>query len=305
MMKTGFDVPILFIVFNRPDTTARVWETLRTLKPTKLFVAADGARSAEEFERCELTRRIVSTPDWDCDFHKLFRQENVGLKGAVAGALDWFFENVEEGIVLEDDCLAHPDFFFYCRHFLERFRDDERVYHIGGNNWQNGKRVGPWSAYFSLYPHIWGWATWRRAWKLMDLEMKLWPEFRDAGMMRELFVHPVVARWWEERLERVWRGAIRGAWSYHWGFAGWVHGKLSLTPNVNLVSNIGFGKYGTNTVGSRHHHMAAVPVHPLPSPYTVPPFYIPHRSADFRTFKHIFKPNYYIKLINKINEWRG
>ena len=304
MNKSEFNTPLLFVVFNRPDTTTRVWETIRKLKPSKLYIAADGPRNPDEAARCELTRQIVSLPDWECDLHTLFRKENAGLKKAIAEALDWFFHNEEEGIILEDDCLAHPDFFLYCQYFLDKFRNDERIYHIGGNNWQNGVSIGPWSAYYSLYPHIWGWATWRRAWKLMDLEMKAWPEFRDAGMMRELFPHNAVARWWEDRLERVWRGAIRGAWSYHWGFSGWVNGKLSLTPNVNLVSNIGFGKYGTNTVGARRHHMAAVPIRPLPPPYSVPPFFVPHRSADMRTFRRIFSPNYFVKLVNKINEWR-
>ncbi|MCS7085222.1 MAG: glycosyltransferase family 2 protein [Bacteroidia bacterium] len=297
------EIPILFIVFNRPDTTARVWETLRTLRPKRLFVAADGPRNAREAENCEQTRAIVRSPDWDCDLKKLFREYNAGLKRAVVEALDWFFDNVEEGVVLEDDCLAHPDFFRFCAAMLERFRDDDRVYHIGGNNWQRGRRVGTWSAYFSLYPHIWGWATWRRAWKLMDAEMRLWPSFRDAGMMRELFPHPTVARWWQNRLERVWRGEFPGAWSYQWTFAGWVNGKLSLTPNVNLVSNIGFGRQGTHTLGSRRHHLAAAPVAPLPAPYTAPPFFVPCRSADLRAFRYVFKPNYGIKLLNKIHQW--
>lgn len=157
--------PVLFLVFNRPDVTQRVFDAIRQARPPKLYVAADGPRKdkAGEAERCKAVQNIVSMVDWPCEINKLIRDENLGCKIAVSGAIDWFFRQEPEGIILEDDCLPHPDFFLYCDELLEKYRDDERVGLISGTalgdirakNFISGDE----DFIFNRYPSIWGWAS--------------------------------------------------------------------------------------------------------------------------------------------------
>ena len=157
---------VLFVIFRRPEATARVFEAIRRARPSRLFVAADGPRPGrqDEAELCRQTRAVVERVDWPCQVVTRFQETNQGIKEGVTGAISWFFSQVDEGIILEDDCLPHPDFFPYCAALLKQYRDDERVFHVGGNNFQPKSRVMAESYYFSRYNHIWGWATWKRAW---------------------------------------------------------------------------------------------------------------------------------------------
>ena len=159
-MEKEFSIPILFLVFNRPETTALVFQEIRKVRPQQLFVAADGPRPDRtgEAEKCAEVKKIVAAVDWPCEVKTLFRDNNLGCRVAVSSAINWFFENVEEGIILEDDCLPHPDFFRFCNELLDYYRNDERIMHIGGNNFQFVNKYGKSSYYFSHYAHIWGWA---------------------------------------------------------------------------------------------------------------------------------------------------
>jgi len=174
--------PILFLVFNRPDTTKIVFDEIKKSQPKKLFIAADGPRNGnyEDTENCEIVREIVTGVDWDCDVHTLFRKKNLGCKHAISGALDWFFSNVEDGIILEDDTLPHPKFFRFCEELIARYRNQKNIIAISGDNFQHGKRRGENSYYFSKYVHIWGWATWKRAWELYDVNMKEWAHLKST-----------------------------------------------------------------------------------------------------------------------------
>jgi hypothetical protein len=242
-------VPVLFIIFNRPDTTKKVFEAIRKYRPNELFIAADGPRENKpgEKERCEEARKITEQIDWPCEAKRLYRDKNFGCKLAVSGAIDWFFENVEEGIILEDDCLPDQTFFKFCEQMLVRYRDDHRVMHISGDNFQNGVHRGEKEAsyYFSKYPHIWGWATWRRAWKKYDVKIKSWGEVKKdlkiinlSGLWAKLY--------WKVIFDLVNRGKI-DTWDYQWLYACWINGGKTITPNINLVRNIGFWEQATHT----------------------------------------------------------
>jgi hypothetical protein len=177
--RSNYNVaPILFLVFNRPETTARVFEAIRNAKPSRLYIAADGPRDFiyNEYAVCAKTREIASRVDWDCDVETLFRAENLGCKAAVSSAISWFFSHEEEGIILEDDCLPCESFFYFTTILLEKYRHDERIAHIAGSNFQDGKKVGDGSYYFSDLYNIWGWATWKRVWKDYDAELRLLDE---------------------------------------------------------------------------------------------------------------------------------
>lgn len=250
-MQNVKDVPILFIVFNRPDTTRRVFEAIAEAKPRRLFIAADGPRPhiAGEVENCAETRSILSSVDWECDVSTLFREENLGCKVAVSSAITWFFEQVEAGIILEDDCLPSSSFFPFCAELLERYAHDERIMMIFGDNFQDGIQRGNASYYFSRIFHIWGWATWRRAWELHDMEMGLVSDFREQNIIHDIFTDQNIALHWIEAFTCV-RTGIINTWDYPWVYSCLVQHGLSIVPNVNLVSNIGFGSGGSHTTNA-------------------------------------------------------
>ena len=170
-----FQTPILFLIFNRPDTTKLVFESIKRIKPAKLYIAADGARKHKVGEDllCKETRSIIDLIDWECEIKTLLRTENLGCKIAVSSAIDWFFENEEQGIILEDDCLPNESFFNFCEQLLNQFKENKEIMHISGNNFQDGITRGDGSFYFSKYNHIWGWATWKRAWKLYNVKLEI------------------------------------------------------------------------------------------------------------------------------------
>jgi hypothetical protein len=242
---------VLFLVFNRPETTAQVFEAIRKAKPPRLYVAADGARVTREgeAERVAKVRMIATAVDWSCEVKTLFREENLGCKYAVSGGITWFFEHEEQGIILEDDCLPHPDFFIFCETLLDRYTRDERVSVITGNNFQNGQQRGGASYYFSKYNHCWGWATWRHAWLQYQGDLPFWREWSQSSNWERIMPDPVEQKYWNRIFERVCAGQI-DSWAYPWAGSVWYRGGLTATPNVNLVSNIGFGPDSTHTTSA-------------------------------------------------------
>ena len=160
------NVPVLFLIFKRPDTTQRVFEAIKKAKPKQLFISADGGRNEEEKKSCNALREaIVAQIDWDCELKTLFRENNLGCKMAVSSGISWFFEEVEQGIILEDDCLPNESFFKFCETMLEKYKDDQSIWHIGANNFQDSIKRGDADYFFSMYSHIWGWASWRDRWQ--------------------------------------------------------------------------------------------------------------------------------------------
>jgi len=239
-----FKTPVLFLIFNRPETTEKVFETIRKQKPQYLYVAADGPRIDKEgeAEKCRQTREIINKIDWDCEVKTLFREENLGCKIAVSSAISWFFENVEEGIILEDDCLPSKSFFNYCEILLEKYRNDTRIMHISAEN-PIDDSFGESSYYFSKIPHIWGWATWKRAWKKYDVDFQNYNDFIKNNHIENVFPEKYVQKYWNKIFSRVKDGKIN-TWDYQWTYALFINNGLSINPNLNMVSNIGFGVEG-------------------------------------------------------------
>jgi len=242
--------PVLFLIFNRPDTTQKVFNAIRQAKPKQLFVAADGLREDKEGEKekCEQARKIIEQVDWDCEVKTLFRDKNLGCKIAVSSAIDWFFENVEEGIILEDDCLPSQSFFWFCQELLKYYRNDARIMHISGDNFQFGRIRGEGSYYFSKYAHIWGWATWRKAWGCFDVNMKSFKKFKKEAQINNVFNIKQQKKYWMKIFQRVYDDKIN-TWDYTWVYTCFINSGLCIMPNINLVSNIGFGIESTHTQG--------------------------------------------------------
>ncbi|MEI7595854.1 MAG: nucleotide-diphospho-sugar transferase [Bacteroidota bacterium] len=231
-----FNTPILFLIFNRPDVTTQVFAKIREVKPKYLYIAADGPRKERDNEiaLCEETRKLVlNTIDWDCEVKTLFRENNLGCGLAVSGAITWFFENVEEGIVLEDDCLPDLSFFRYSEEMLSKYRYDEKVMHIGGNFYKYPFKIT--SSFFKTrYVNVWGWATWRRAWNNYSLILD---EKYDS-----LFVeNNIINQYWRNIIKELRDNRI-DTWDYQWFFSVKLNGGCSISPNVNLIKNIGFAR---------------------------------------------------------------
>jgi hypothetical protein len=244
----SFSTPIAFIIFNRPDTTARVFETIRQAQPEKLLVVADGPRAErqEEAEKCAKTRAIIDRVDWDCQVLTNYSDINLGCKRRVSSGIDWVFSQVEEAIILEDDCLPAPSFFQFCQTLLEYYRHDDRISMIGGTNYQQGHSRTDYSYYFSKYAHIWGWATWRRAWRDYDVNIATWPECRQHHLLQATFCDRYEQKSWEDAFDCIYAGEI-DTWDYQWVYTCFSQHRLSIVPNRNLISNIGFGAGATHT----------------------------------------------------------
>lgn len=238
-----FETPILFLIFNRPDTTKIVFEKIKEQKPKHFYIAADGPRSGKENEaqKCEEARSIINEIDWDCEVKTLFREENLGCKRAVSDSITWFFDNVDEGIILEDDCLPSESFFSYCEEMLEKYRNDTRIMHISGEN-PIDEKCNDESYYFSKIPHIWGWASWKRAWVKYDVEFQNFDKFIENNVINDIFEKKEAQKYWNKIFLRVKEGKIN-TWDYQWTYALFVNNGLSINPNKNLVSNIGFGRF--------------------------------------------------------------
>ena len=270
--------PVLFLVFNRPDVTAKVFEAIRAAQPPRLYVAADGPRPDKtgEAERVAQTRQIATAVDWPCEVHTLFRDENLGCKMAVSGAITWFFEHEERGIILEDDCLPAPSFFPYCEALLERYKDDTRIWHISGTNPLTTAAPVSNEYHFSRYCRIWGWATWRRAWSMYDVTMADWPAAQQSELLASL-LSPRSARHHRTVFSRTHSGKI-DTWDYQWFFVQLRQG-LSIDPGANLISNLGFGETATHTFDPDN-PFSQLPTGEMHFPLQEPPAFHPDARRD-------------------------
>jgi hypothetical protein len=274
------ETAVLLLIFRRPGATARVMEAIRAAQPTRLYVAADGARDrAGEAEECAEARRIATAVDWPCTMTTLFRQSNLGLQVAISSALDWFFEQEDQGIIIEDDCVPSSSFFRYCSELLSRYRFDTRIMSIGGGNYTKGIRRCEYSYYMSPYFDCWGWATWRRAWSLYDAEMRLWPQFRDRGMLKNWSSGITdFEDYWTRVFDDTQAGFIN-TWCYKFLFSCWAHGGLTCSPKANLVANIGYDPAATHTKNPSD-RLANMSIEQLDFPLAHPPFMYRDIVAD-------------------------
>jgi hypothetical protein len=278
------------LVFNRLDTTKQVFEAIRQAKPPRLYVAADGHRpdrKGEDKKVREVRNYVLKNIDWNCEVKTLFRDRNMGCGVAVSSAIDWFFEFEETGIIFEDDVLPDPSFFPFCEELLERYRDESQVMMISGNYLAGEKHRPKESYYFSRYPQVWGWATWRRAWKCYDRQMMKWPQLKQTNFLIQLDdgdIHFI--NFWSRIFDMVHNGRL-DTWDYQFIFACWVNHGLSIMPSKNLVKNIGFGISATNTF-NKGHWIANLPLQCIEFPLIHPRSIERNIAVDLWSNSHVF-----------------
>ena len=299
MHQAPFSTPILFIIFNRPETTQAVLNAIRSIKPPRLYVAADGPRPGVETDlaRCAEARRIIEQVDWKCEVKTLFREDNLNCGLGPSSAMSWFFDHEPEGIILEDDCLPSESFFWFCQELLEKYRFDERVMHIGGNNFLGGERQAKeYSYYFSRCGHIWGWATWQRAWKTFDYDILLYEKVKKEGFFEDFFVNWLERKYRLSKFDRT--VALRGKvdwWDYQWDFARYINSGLAIVPEKNLVRNVGFGEDATHTI-SNHDRNANIQAGDLEFPLKHPPFVVRDIVTDEKYFSKVIRDAVFLKI---------
>lgn len=253
MENAGFNTPILFLVFNKVESTYKVFEQIRTVKPKKLYIAADGARPEKKDEQlqCKKVREVINLVNWDCEVFTLFREENLGCARAVSGAIDWFFENEKDGIIIEDDVYPEVSFFYFCEELLKKYKNDTRVMAIGSNNFfPEEDDCDGYSYYFSNMNFIWGWATWKRAWQYFDLEAKDYKKLIDTPKFKDNFACYYDYDYKVAEFKRNFKKMT--AWSYSWYLARLANSGLFILPAKNLVINLGIGlQDATHTKGKQ------------------------------------------------------
>lgn len=279
------DSSVLFCIFNRPEPTRRVFQRIAAARPNRLLVVGDAARTNRPDERLlvDQCRSVIDDVDWDCDVMTNFADVNMGCKRRIASGITWGFEQTDELIILEDDCLPDPTFFQYCDQLLDRYRDQPQIAMISGNNFQPTSRSDA-SYYFSHWPHIWGWATWKRAWQHFDADVSDWPQQKNNDFFKHVFPADSDRRHWQQVMDNQHAGQI-DTWDFPWAYACWKTGGLTILPDQNLVTNIGFGRDATHTTDaqSRLAELPTVPLNEIVHPQSIERNVV----ADEYTLNHV------------------
>ena len=290
--------PVALFVFKRPDLTARVFKQIAQARPATLLVVADGPRTEQEAESemVRQTRAVVEQVTWPCRVLRNYADQNLGCKRRMASGLDWVFENVDEAIILEDDCFPADSMFRFCDELLERYRDDSRVVAISGSKAHCEEAECEYSYFFSKYFHCWGWASWRRVWKHYDVNMREWPHWYRRGQLRKWGDSFDERCYWARMFDKQYRGQF-DTWDYQMVFNCWRLGGLVALPAKNLVMNIGFDPRATHTIDVQH-PSANCPVEPL-DVLRHPPCVSRDLEADKLTFRRAFARDF-----AGVHKWR-
>jgi hypothetical protein len=282
------DTPVVLLIFNRPDLTESVFNQIRKAKPKTLLIVADGPRfdKAGELEKCKQTRKITEKIDWDCKVLRNYSDVNLGCGLRISSGLDWVFEQVDRAIILEDDCLPNLDFFRFCEELLEKYYENTNITMISGNNFFSSQSKNSESYYFSCLPDIWGWATWKRAWKFYDYKMSLYPTFSESNFLDHIFSNIDEQKYWCKIFDSIFEAENKITWDYQWAFAQWINEGLSIIPRVNLVSNIGYGSSATHTKWKNK--LANVPTLKLDFPLIHPVILSRNLKKDSQTLRKIY-----------------
>lgn len=284
--------PVIFFIYKRINPTKLVFETISQIKPRNLYIIADGPKNEEEKYACLNVREVVSKIDWPCNVKRLYSNNNLGVRDRIISGLDWVFEKEDRAIILEDDCLPDGTFFKYCEELLEFYKNHPKVMTISGNNFMFGKKITSDSYYFTKYHHIWGWATWKRAWE----QFHSWDPKKSYMDMR-IFQNHNERSFWSDKVKLIKLNKMDYTWDYQWSLVCMSQKSMCISPNVNLVSNIGFGAEASNSKFLTKY--ANIPTYAMTFPLVHPTKMIWNDYSDRQSSKLFFQPpsGYLMKII--------
>jgi hypothetical protein len=272
--------PVVIFIYKRSNNFEAICDVLRVVKPKSVFIVGDGPKNKLEANQIRDTRQqLESYIDWPCTVRRNYAKTNLGLKERFRTGIDWVFKYAGRAIFIEDDCIPDATFFTFCDELLEKYKDDERIFSISGNNFQFGANRIKDSYYFSRYPHIWGWATWKRSWDSYDAEIKDWASRRETNWLRVVTGGFIIAKFWKYIFDRLSAGKIN-TWDYQLTYASLKNRALNIIPVVNLVTNVGYGPDSTN-IKSKNKTIA-VATAPMQFPLVHPTKFIPDDASDRR-----------------------
>jgi hypothetical protein len=301
----SFDIPVAYIIYNRTSMTRQSFSVISQIKPNTLFIIADGPRSNADLEKCLGARSIVKHIDWECEVYRNYSDVNLGCKARISSGLDWVFDKCKEAIILEDDCIPIKSFFYFCRELLLHYRNTSNIGIISGANYQLGKIRGNGSYYFSKYSHIWGWASWQRTWEKYDVHMNEWQNIRDSDFLYNILGNHKAVSYWKNLFDKTFSGSI-DTWDYQLLFTCWLNNLLTIIPNNNLVSNIGFLSDATHT--QKNSQFANLPTSNISFPLIHPQGLKSDTKADIFTFNNHylegqhFTTKKFITIIRRLNK---
>jgi hypothetical protein len=247
------ETAVLLITYKRIDTTKSVFEAIKLAKPPRLYIASNiGFDDRSNQDVFKVRSFLESSVDWNCEVYKLYRSRHLSAKDSISSAIDWFFDNEKMGIILEDDCLPSQSFFLFCENLLNKYKDDLRIWHIGGTSTLNDEiLLNNESYYFSNFNHIWGWASWANRWKMYDRDLLLFNEFVNLRYIENITKNKLLQNFWISNFNNVHNKKI-DTWDYQWYYTTWINRGLSIIPTANLVSNLGFSADATHTSDAGH-----------------------------------------------------
>lgn len=287
--KAALKTPVVFIIFNRFDTAKQVFKAIAKVKPEKLFVVADGPRvdKAGEAEKCVQVRSLIEAIDWPCKVYKNFSDANMGCDPRIVSGLDWVFSQTDRAIILEDDCLPDPSFFYFCDELLEYYKDDKRIMQISGENKFYKTAPVKSSYYFTRNIEIWGWATWARAWRLRDAQMKTWPQYKKNKLINALYPQKSARYHFSRLFDKYYKNEI-SSWDGNWAYSICKQSAFSIAPKNTLVKNI-----GTDSAEATHGNVKSIyrnmDTHTMEFPLVHPEFIgvIPEIAAREEKYRRI------------------
>lgn len=242
-----FKVPVLFISYKRYRTASLVFDEIKKIKPKRLYFASNYPENKKEEKNVKKVQGLLEKINWKCKVTKIFHKKHLPVSKSIPKAINFFFQNEIEGIILEDDCLPSIDFFYYCERMLKKYRTNKKINSICGSRFiRNNKKI-----YLSKYNHAWGWATWRRSWKNFDPKIKFWNNWKKTKIWDEIHSSKVEKKYWSTIFDLTHKGKIN-TWDYAWTACSWYNRQLSVIPPVNLINNIGFGPDATWTIQSKN-----------------------------------------------------
>ncbi len=300
------NTPILLLLFNRPDSVKKLIQALEKKKPRNLFISIDGPRknNQNDFKKITIIKKIISKINWKCKIQKKFNEENLGCKVAVITAINWFFDKNEYGIILEDDCIPSLDFFSFCEHNLIKYQNNNKVMQISGNNYLIDKKKCNDSYYFTTINDIWGWATWKRAWKHFNSDISEYDYATDYEMFFNYYKNKNIIKWMKIYFDNA-LNKEHNIWSTQWTYSMIKNGGYTIAPRVNLVKNIGFDNLATTKNNKSFKLYNSVETRPLRITKE-PEIIIPRYDLDKIRFKlikktdpNLFLSSFFLEIIPK------